>query len=105
MANALTFKRLKETVAEQMSEQRQAGGSSYVIARPNGTVLSAKTGTYNYDLFDALEVPEDSNPQLFGGNACITKSEARTGLIKALGRQAVKYDKAIQHLLTKEKAL
>ena len=103
MANILIFKRLKEKVAEQMSEQQQAGGQAHVITRLNGAVLSAKTGTYEFDLFDALEVPEGSNPELFGGNDCMPKIKARLGVIRGLGKLAVKYDRAIQKMLAKEK--
>lgn len=105
MVNILMIKRLKETISEQISTQRHAGGQAYVIARRDGTVLSAKTGTFGFDLFDAIEVPEDSNPKMFGGNACVPKSEAQVGVLRGLDQQSAEYDKAIQSIFNQSTPL
>lgn len=92
--NLLTIRRLRETVAEAMATQRHAGGTGHVIIRQNASVLQ-RNGVYGYDLFDALEVTEGSRPDDFGGNECVSKTKARVEVIKALGKQAVVYDRTL----------
>lgn len=99
MANELTFKRLREKVAETMAIQRNLGGNAYVVVRSNGSVLSGKTGMFEFDLEDALEVHEGDEPSDYGGNSIMTKKRARVEVIKALGKNAVIYDRAIKKLM------
>ena len=96
MANELMFKRLREKVAETMATQRNLGGNTYVVTRSNGSVLSGKTAMFEFDLEDALEVHADDKPSKYGGNEIMTKTRARVEVMKALGQQAVRFEKALQ---------
>jgi hypothetical protein len=95
MANELTFKRLREKVTETMGTQKNLGGAAFVVMRNNGSVLSGKTGTYEFDLEGALEVHEGDKAADYGGNSIMTKNRARVEVIKALGQQAVRIDKTL----------
>ena len=95
MANELTFKRLREKLTETMGTQKNLGGAAFVVIRNNGSVLSGKTGTYEFDLEDALEVHEGDKAADYGGNSIMTKNRARVEVIKALGQQAVRIDKTL----------
>jgi len=98
MANELTFKRLREKLTETMGTQKNLGGAAFVVIRNNGSVLSGKTGTYEFDLEDALEVHEGDKAADYGGNSIMTKHRARVEVIKALGQQAVRIDKTLQRI-------
>ena len=95
MANELTFKRLREKVTETMGTQKNLGGAAFVVMRNNGSVLSGKTGTYEFDLEGALEVHEGDKAADYGGNSIMTKNRARVEVIKALGQQEVRIDKTL----------
>ena len=95
MANELTFKRLREKVTETMGTQKNLGGAAFVVMRNNGSVLSGKTGTYEFDLEGALEVHEGDKAADYGGNSIMTKNRARVEVIKALGQQAVRIEKTL----------
>jgi len=95
MANELTFKRLREKVTETMGTQKNLGGAAFVVIRNNGSVLSGKTGTYEFDLEGALEVHEGDKAADYGGNSIMTKNRARVEVIKALGQQEVRIDKTL----------
>ena len=69
MANELTLKRLREKVNETIGTQKNLGGAAFVVIRNNGSVLSGKTGTFEFDLEDALEVHE----------ACFSPSMSKSG--------------------------
>lgn len=98
MANVLTFKRLREVAAETMATQRHLGGAAFVVLRNNGSILSRKTGTFEFDLENALEVHADDNPIDYGGNDIMTKQRARVEVVKALGKQVVRIDKTLQRI-------
>ena len=95
MANELTFKRLREKLTETMGTQKNLGGAAFVVIRNNGSVLSGKTGTYEFDLEGALEVHEGDKAADYGGNSIMTKNRARVEVIKALGQQEVRIDKTL----------
>ena len=95
MANELTFKRLRDKVAETMGTQKNLGGPAFVVIRNNGSVLSGKTGTFEFDLEGALEVHEGDKAADYGGNSIMTKNRARVEVIKALGQQEVRIDKTL----------
>ncbi len=97
-AKKLMFQRLREIAAETMRSQKDLGGKGFVVVRCNGSVLSRKTGTFEYNLEDALEVQEEDSPSDFGGNKILSKQRARVEVIKALGQQAVRYDKTLRDL-------
>ena len=98
MANELTLKRLREKVNETIGTQKNLGGAAFVVMRNNGSVLSGKTGTYEFDLEGALEVHADDNPIDYGGNDIMTKQRARVEVVKALGKQVVRIDKTLQRI-------
>lgn len=67
-----------------------------VVMRTNGSVLSDKTGTFEFNLKQPFEVSQGTDPKMLGGTAVVSQEEALRKMAGNLGGILVCLEKRLR---------
>ena len=95
-ADIMHLQRQRRLLSQTLSDLRNLGGNRMVVMRADGSVLSNKTGAFEFNVEHPFEVSAETDPKLFAATAVVTQEEAVRNMANTLGGYLVAVEKRLR---------